>query len=123
MPEYDYENEFAGIWIEDGIMCCVYKTDVLSLDVAKECVNLRCKAAAGKDYLTFIDLTKLKSVDKEAREYMSSEGTFSVKASALLIDSAISKFIANFFLQVNKPKIPTRLFTSKSAAFKWLRQQ
>ena len=41
-------------------------------------------------------------------------------ADALLVRSLSMKLIANFFIRVTKPKIPTRLFTSEVEAFKWL---
>lgn len=41
-------------------------------------------------------------------------------ADAFLVRSLSVRLIANFFIRVTKPKIPTRLFTSEAEAFKWL---
>lgn len=41
-------------------------------------------------------------------------------ADAFLVRSLSMRLIANFFIRVTKPKIPTRLFTSEVEAFKWL---
>ncbi len=41
-------------------------------------------------------------------------------ADAFLVKSLSMRLIANFFIRVTKPKIPTRLFTSEAEAIKWL---
>jgi hypothetical protein len=41
-------------------------------------------------------------------------------ACALLVGSAVSKVLANFFMGLNKPKKPTRMFTSQDEAIHWL---
>lgn len=43
------------------------------------------------------------------------------KADAFLINSAAMKLIANFYLKINKPERPTRMFNSKKEAIAWLK--
>jgi hypothetical protein len=64
----------------------------------------------------------LKSVSKDAREYLANEGTALVKAGALVISSLLTEMIGNIFLSVNKPKVPTRLFLDEATAIAWLKQ-
>jgi hypothetical protein len=40
---------------------------------------------------------------------------------ALLVGSPMSRAIGNFFIGLNKPLIPTRLFVSEPEALAWLR--
>jgi hypothetical protein len=42
-------------------------------------------------------------------------------AAALLIGSPLTRAIGNFFMGLNKPLIPTRLFTSETEALAWLK--
>jgi len=42
-------------------------------------------------------------------------------ARALLIESLVGQVIANFFISLNKPTVPTRLFTSEVEAVAWLK--
>jgi hypothetical protein len=42
------------------------------------------------------------------------------KAEAFMMDSTAIKLIANFYLKVNKPERPTKLFTNENEAIKWL---
>jgi hypothetical protein len=43
-------------------------------------------------------------------------------ASVLLLDSAVGKFMGNFFLAINKPPIPIKIFTSGTEAYTWITQ-
>lgn len=44
-------------------------------------------------------------------------------ADAFLVKSLALRLVANFFIQVTKPKVKTRLFTDESLALTWLLQQ
>lgn len=44
-------------------------------------------------------------------------------ADAFLVKSLALRLVANFFIQVTKPKVKTRLFTDESLALSWLLQQ
>jgi len=61
------------------------------------------------------------NIDDETRKFLSSEkGVKNRLAFAFVLQSLGQKLVANFFLKVNKPKIPTRFFTSQHEAEKWL---
>lgn len=44
-------------------------------------------------------------------------------ADAFLVKSLALRLVANFFIQVTKPKVKTRLFTDETLALNWLLQQ
>lgn len=67
------------------------------------------------------DLTNVVRMTRECRTHFASAqhaATFS--RAALIVTSPISKVIGNFFLGLNKPVKPTRLFTNKEEALRWL---
>ncbi len=43
------------------------------------------------------------------------------KADAFIINSTAMQLIANFYLKINKPNRPTKMFTDEDAALKWLK--
>lgn len=103
--------------MEDGFLFCTYAKDLhLSLDVAKACVEARIFFSKGETTLLLIDMTGIKSTTRAARQYMATIGTTKVKAAARVTGSDFNNALANFFLAVNKPMIPTRLFTNKEKA-------
>ncbi len=68
-----------------------------------------------------IDMTAISEISKEARDYFANERTASIqRATALLIGSPVSRVIGNFFMGLNKPISPTRLFTDPHKAIRWL---
>ena len=68
-----------------------------------------------------IDMTSITEISKEARDYFANERTASIqRATALLIGSPVSRVIGNFFMGLNKPVSPTRLFTDPQKAIQWL---
>ena len=77
----------------------------------------------GEKFPLLIDARGIRSMTREARNQFSLRGRDSgAKAFAIVIDSAISKVIGNFFMGINKPEVPARLFTSEADALKWLTQ-
>ncbi|PCI95872.1 MAG: STAS/SEC14 domain-containing protein [Flavobacteriales bacterium] len=68
-----------------------------------------------------IDMSSVSEISKEARNYFSNERTASIqRATALYINSVVGRVIGNFFMGINKPLTPTKIFTDKKAAIKWL---
>ena len=70
-----------------------------------------------------IDIRGIKTIDREARRLFGSDAIsdgYSVQALALVMDSPLSTFIGNFWFAINRPKHPTRLFTSQDRASEWL---
>lgn len=68
-----------------------------------------------------IDMTAVTEISKQARDYFANERTASIqRATALLIGSPVSRVIGNFFMGLNRPISPTRLFTDPHKAIQWL---
>lgn len=63
------------------------------------------------------------TVDKDARDYASSEeGLKFSKAEAFVINSLPHKILANFYMKMQKPSVPTKFFRTKQEAEEWLLQ-
>jgi hypothetical protein len=69
-----------------------------------------------------MDIRGARALTREARAfYASQEAAELFSATALLVDSPLSRAIGNFFLGLNRPMMPTRLFTTEAEALAWLR--
>ena len=111
------ENEFASFYIEDGILYFIYKKNTeLDLEAAKRVVEDRKSVQKGVSYPVICDIRGLKNVDKTARDYLAKEGSSLVKAVALVMDSPAYQFMANFYLKVSKPNVPTKMFSTMNEA-------
>ena len=80
------------------------------------------RLAGGHKCLLLVDLRETGPTGAGVREYYA-QHTELLSASALLIGSSLGQIIGNFFLTLNRPVSPCRLFTSEAAALTWLRSQ
>ena len=78
---------------------------------------------AGKKFPLLVDSRDIRSITKEARDFFSiQKRETAVNALAILIYSPLSKIIGNFFMDLNKPQVPAKLFTNELEALNWLKQ-
>ena len=67
------------------------------------------------------DATDFFSTTNELRQLLASAAFTDLRfATAIVTKSMASKIIGNFFIRVNKPTTPTKLFSSEKLAFEWL---
>jgi hypothetical protein len=63
------------------------------------------------------------TITKEGREHSKNlEDVFPAAATAVIADSIAYKLIANFYLKVNKPKTPYKVFKDIPSAESWLKK-
>lgn len=123
MKTHQHENTYLRGWVEDGILYGEFKYDLIDKAAAIQCVELRIKALGDERLPALVDARKVKGIDKEARDYLSSDyGSQGLIASAVVIDSAVGKFLGNFFMHLNRPKLPLKIFNKQEAALDWLQQ-
>jgi hypothetical protein len=124
MEESSFTNTYEKFWVEDEILIGeFFKGLTLDVDGAKICVKDRITFSKGKNYPFLVDTRGLVHITKEARDYLgSTDGSEGVIASAILIGSPVTRIIGNFFMSINKPIIPVRLFNEREDAKKWLSQ-
>ena len=117
------ENEHIIFWIENGILFSEYKLPFeMTLENSKEIYALRKKISKGEDQLFCYDITHLKSMTKEARDYGELYGQDDLKASAIIVNSHLTLFIYNAFLKLKNVKIPVKAFRTRELALHWLNQ-
>lgn len=125
IPNNAIENKGYYTWMgDDGIArTCVKENAEITLDLAiqnTEMVNTLFKV---KKFPIMIDSRGIKSMSREAREHFSTKGRDpKTNAFGIIIGSPISRVLGNFYLGINKPSVPTRLFNNEEDALLWLKQ-
>ncbi|MES2138791.1 MAG: hypothetical protein V4511_03730 [Bacteroidota bacterium] len=115
------ETKYVKIWIEEGILYCIYANDLdVDIETVKSVVTSRIDFSKGVSYPVLIDVKGIRSFTKEARDYAGKEGAKLIKASAIIVDSALTKTLLNLFLLINNPNVPIKLFTDEKEAKEWL---
>jgi hypothetical protein len=89
---------------------------------AQEATATFNQLARGQKRLLLVDMRLPFSTGQGVREfYATQEANRYVKAIALLIASDTGRIIGNFFLKLNRPPSPCRMFTRPEAALEWLK--
>ena len=115
------DNEFVKIVLKDNIAQGYYKKNVhIDLEAAKLITKERIQLQNNKFYPSLADLSGLKSITKEAREYFCNEGSVFISAFAFVgINPVITSFL-NFYSLINNPPYPLKYFNNINQAYKWI---
>lgn len=115
------ENNEVTIELEDGIINALWKSSDIDLIVAQQAVKYRLECTNYKLYPMLSNIKSIENITKEARDFLASEkGCEGIIAAAILINSVLGSMIGNFWIRINKPLRPTKLFTDEDEAKKWL---
>jgi hypothetical protein len=75
----------------------------------------------GKESLILMVADEITTFNKEALEFSASdEGLRYTIGDALVVKSLSQRVTANFYLKINKPKKPSKIFNSEKDAVSWL---
>lgn len=111
--------------VENDIIFFKYKPSIeIDINTAKDMVKSRLDYTSGQSVYTLIDFTNVKSVTKEARDYMNSPegGLKGILGGAFLSNSVVATLFVNLYLKVSRPSIPAKFFTNSSDAINWLKK-
>lgn len=121
MKKFLLENDEVRIELEGGILLAKWKSSFADLNAAQLAVKHRLECTNFASFPMLLDAKELKNITKPARDFLASEkGCQGIIAGAFLINSSLGRIIGNFFIQINKPLRPTKIFTNEIKAKKWL---
>jgi hypothetical protein len=118
------DSRVFTISLEKGIFYCRIKSySECTLEDGKQMVDATRILGKGKKYPMLTTIEDFVSSDTELKKFMSKkENNKYVSASAVLTKSLGYRIGTNLFIKFFKPEIPTKLFTSKPEAIRWLQQ-
>lgn len=125
IPETAHNLTCYFSWMgEDGIARTkVKKGSEVKLEHARENSVVVNSFYIDRKFPLLIDGRGIKSMEREARAFFTANGRrTNTLAFAIIIDSSVSKVVGNFFLGINKPIVPTKLFLNEETAIEWLEQ-
>lgn len=110
--------------VNDHLICLLYKSDFnFDIEDAIETNSAIYKLAEGKPYIILVDTRGVYgNITNAARKhFVSDEKTKHLKiAGAILIDNLPARILARFYINVNKPHNPVKIFSKKNEAIAWL---
>ncbi len=116
-----FDNDEITFEVLDGILVSAWKSKFIDITLIRKVKKYHLEIMDGKSYPMLADIKSVRDTTKEARDFLASkEGCAGLIAIAIMINSPISKMIANFFILASRPVIPTKMFTDETEAKKWL---
>ena len=113
-----------GSLINSIIQIKVFSGAEIELDDAKVIRKEVLEVAKGNKYAIFLDASETFEITGEARKLISEIENASQRiAIAFYIKSLPNKLAGNFFIKINRPISPTKLFSSKESALAWLKEE
>lgn len=129
VPKSDFnETEVFWTWHDTKLGMIVTKVKplgVVELEHAEENSAIVRQLAEGKDKMPLlVDMSEIKSISAEARQFFAIRNRESaVLSMALIVKSPVSAIIGNFFMGVSKPSIPARIFSDSKKAVSWSKKR
>jgi hypothetical protein len=107
---------------DDGIIQFFYGEDTeYTMAETRELEEAIVEMTKGVTHMSLRVAGKFTSVDTEVMKYLSrGRGALFTLADAFVIHSVSQRILANFYLNISRPILPTRVFTDIKEAEAWL---
>lgn len=106
----------------DGILQFDCNEHTFTIEDINELIEKKQVLEQDKKSILLVIPHPFANIEKEAREYMATgvcEQHF--KAKAFVLRSLPQRILANFYIKINRPTVPTRFFSNKVEAISWLK--
>lgn len=120
-----FENDIIKMEVVDGVLVSEHiAKEVITLEEAKEGLDLRMKHIGDYPYPILSDTRKGKGATREAQKHvLKVDDEIGTPAIALVVDSLMTRVFGNIVLSfVNDTNIVVRIFLDKEKAMNWLKK-
>jgi len=125
MEQNKQKTSQGEVWMdEDGVLYQAYPsgTELKLEDSLEELEIYRSAFCKDVSRPIIVDLSNIKRVSKESRDIYSSEEMGGIiSAAALIVSNPVSRIMGNFYMGINKTKMPVRMFATTMDAKNWLK--
>ena len=116
-----FEDDDLIASFDDGVFTGRFKAANVTMPVAKKMSDWRMKQSKGKLHRAISDIRFLTKMEPDVRAFLASpEACENLMAGAIIVRSTFQKIAGNFFIAINRPQVPARLFTTEEEALAWL---
>ncbi len=125
MEKNKHKTSHGEVWMdEEGILYQDYSpgTELQLEDSLEELKIYRTTFCEEEKRPIIVDLSNIKTVSKESRDiYTSEEMGDTISAAALIVSNPVNRIMGNFYMGINKTKMPVRMFSGTRDAKHWLK--
>jgi len=122
---FEQDTRIATLWQDrEGLGRVVFKDNaIVDLESIREYSEAVIRGCQGKKLAVLLDIRGIKYVEREARnEFSKGPPGAMTKAVAVVIRSVSQRILTRFFLLINKPDFPMKVFRDEKKALKWVRR-
>jgi len=124
MKKTETDQAFIELLKPNIVMVSVKDNSVIDIEEIIEIKKINLGLAENNNYGLIIETGKYTSISNEARTMMATKQIEEKRvAIAIIIHHLPQRLLANFFLKINNPAIPAKIFSNKNAALKWIELQ
>ncbi len=125
MTKSEYKRKVGVLTIErvgDRILHIKLDNDaVVSLEDMAAYLKCVEEDFGGQKFANLVEFGSLSNVSREAREFAAKAESNSLTiADAFVLKSLSQRILGNFYLKIDKPVVPTKLFSDVKSARQWL---
>ncbi len=123
LSKIELNRVFIELLPPNIIVISLKDKSVLETEDIAEIKEIDLELTKGEDYVVVAISGDYTSISKDAREFLVSNPMEKKrKALAFVINSLSHRILGNFFIKVNKPSAPTKIFTTKEEAIIWAKK-
>ena len=117
-----HHSKFTIEPLGDSILrISIFEQVDIELQDAIEMHQMLLEYSSNQMYCVLLDATKRFNISSEARALIAGKEYSSERiATAFVTKSLANKLVGNFFINVNKPSTPTKIFATEESALVWL---
>jgi hypothetical protein len=122
---FEQDTRIATLWLDhEGIGRVAFKENaVVNLESMKEYSEAVIRGCRGKKLAVLLDVRGIRYVEREARDMFAKGPPGAMtKAVAVVIRSIPQMMMTRFFLLINKPDFPMKVFRDEKKALNWVRR-
>lgn len=116
-----FQNDYVTICLLQEILYIHYKqAQLINFAAAKAIVRDRIRYQDQVSYPILCDISAIKYIDYNARNYLAQEGSVLTKVVALICRDAERQLMSDYYVTVCQPTVPTAIFSEEGSAVKYL---
>ena len=129
---HNFDSQLIAERIEHGVYFRLYKNRLFHVAIPKDMKIGKSVIESGYQFLdengggkfyNIYEFDSFSDVEPEVREWAAdTNGNLYTFCDAIVIRNLAQKIIADFYLKVNKPKMPTKIFYSVDKAYEWIKE-